>query len=97
MLGRFHAGLGWRISFAEDRHPRRFLVLALFVAPFLVQREIAREQYGLTGGSKHGPAGPVGQLDGRPLQPSRGHLACERAVIDKLVQARVIARCGAAL
>jgi hypothetical protein len=77
------------------RHPRAFLVLGLFVAAFLVEREIAGEEHDLAGRAKRRPAGAVGQLDRRPLEPRRGHLAGQRAVEDQLVEPGMVARAGA--
>src|SRR3546814_13850732 len=59
---------------------------------FLIQRQKARKDYDLPGRTQTGPASAISQIDGRPFQPRRSHLACERPFEDKVVEFRVIAR-----
>ena len=92
MLDGLDTGLGGGIALAQRRHARALLVVGLLVAAFLVQREVAGEEHDLAGGAEDGPARPVAQLDGRPLEPRRRHLACQRAIVDQLVEPRMVAR-----
>jgi len=91
LLRRFDTRLRGSIPLAERGHAGALFVFRLFVAALLVEREKAGEEDNLAGRTENCPARSVGQLDGGAFQASRRHLARERPIIDKLVEARVIA------
>ena len=95
LLDRLDPGLGRRVAVAERRHAAAILVVGLFVAAFVVERQEAGEEHDLAGRAQRRPPRPVAQLDRRPLEPRRGHLAGQRAVVDQLVEPRMVARPGA--